>query len=203
MQKETVFKTALAHVGLSIRRMTIHWLHVKRADRILNNQIIGMLRDGERVLDLGAGTCHICSALKTKGMDVTPVDIKNRSYFPEISPMLFDGETIPFADNEFDVTLLIAVLHHARNQSKLVAEAMRVSRRLLVVEDVYDNSFMKYVTFFFDSVGNLEVIGHPHGNRTSKEWHRFFEGMGLTVRELSAQRMSLVYKNALFLVERR
>ena len=48
----------------------------------------------------------------------------------------FDGRTIPYADEEFDVALLCDVLHHApEDAARLLAEAGRVARHVLVKDD--------------------------------------------------------------------
>jgi SAM-dependent methyltransferase len=166
------------------------------------NPIEGFLGRGDRVLDLGAGTCHVCDALRKQGIDVTPVDVRDRSYFPQISPILYDGVRIPFPDGHFDVTLILTVLHHTRNQEEIIREAMRVSRRLIIIEDVYVNFFDKYLTFLFDSIGNLEFRGHPHANRTEEEWCSLFGGLGLHVKEMKSQRADLVFRQRLFLLEK-
>jgi SAM-dependent methyltransferase len=51
----------------------------------------------------------------------------------------FDGRTIPYADGEFDVALLCDVLHHApEDAARLLAEAGRVARHVLVKDDFDD-----------------------------------------------------------------
>jgi hypothetical protein len=48
---------------------------------------------------------------------------------------VYDGHVIPMDDCSYDVVILADVLHHTTHPDKLVAEGIRVSRRLLVIKD--------------------------------------------------------------------
>jgi len=69
---------------------------------------------------------------------------------------LYDGKKIPYDDDSFDVALLITVLHHTPHPEKILQEAQRVAKKIVLVEDVYSTVFHKYVTYFFDSLVNFE-----------------------------------------------
>jgi SAM-dependent methyltransferase len=187
---------------LSHRPKTAHWLHTRRANGLITAFLEELLRTGDRIIHIGAGTCHICSALQDRGFDVTPVDIRNRSYFTQISPIIYDKTRIPYPDNHFDVAMILTVLHHVRDQEGILREAMRVSKRLIVIEDVYANLFGKYLTFFLDSIGNLEFRGHPHSNRMESEWRSFFEGLGLRVNWTKNRKNFLWFQHCMFLLEK-
>jgi SAM-dependent methyltransferase len=93
------------------------------------------LAPGDRVLDIGAGDCHLDVELaRSAGCAVVAVDVAdtNRTALPL---QLFDGQTLPFADGAFDVGLLLFVLHHADEPGALLSEAKRVCRRLIAFED--------------------------------------------------------------------
>lgn len=140
------------------------------------------LRPGESVLDLGSGHGGLCLALREQGLEVHPVDVVDHSFFPEVKPTLYDGKVLPFADGQFDVTLLVTVLHHTPDPDAVLREAKRVTRgRIVVMEDIYSNTLQKHLTYFTDSLVNLEFEGHPHTNRTDAEWLATFERLGLRV----------------------
>jgi ubiquinone/menaquinone biosynthesis C-methylase UbiE len=139
------------------------------------------LQHTDRLIDIGCGSAHIAKALKELGHLVTLLDIKNNSYFSEFSPVIYDGNTIPFADNTFDVSLLLTVLHHINDPVATLAEAARVSKRIIVIEDLYDGWVQKYLTFAMDSCMNLEFFGHPHSNKTGLEWKSVFKAMNLRI----------------------
>ena len=144
----------------------------------MTSQIEPFLKPKDKIIDLGAGTCLFTKLLKEKGYYVQPVDIKNRSYYEEIEVYVYDGEHLPFKDNEFDVCLLRSVLHHTPNPEVVLQEAGRVSKKLIIHENVVTNIFQKYYTYLVDCIMNKELI-EPHTNKTDKEWRLLFKKLGL------------------------
>lgn len=140
------------------------------------------LDSADRVLDVGAGNCILCQELGRRGYDVVPVDLKNLSFVDEIVPVAYDGTTLPFAKDSFDVALLITVLHHAPDPDAVLREVTRVARRIIVIEEIYEDFFEKYFTYAIDSLFNLEFFSHPHSNRTDAEWREAFKYLRLDVR---------------------
>lgn len=97
------------------------------------------LKKSDRILDVGSGGAHIAKALKDLGYNVTLLDIKNKCYFEDVQPIIYDGKTIPFDNDTFDVALLLTVLHHTKDPLAVLAEAKRVSKRMIIIEDLYDS----------------------------------------------------------------
>jgi len=160
------------------------------------------LRDSDRILDLGSGNCVVSEILREHGYTVTPVDIENLSLVSQTQPLLYDGETLPFEDDAFDVVLLTSVLHHTKQPKDILKEAMRVSRRVLILEDTFSNSLQKYITFSIDSVNNQEFRGHPHSNKTDREWKTLFDELGFRLRDTKYKRWLLFITHALYYVEK-
>jgi 2-polyprenyl-3-methyl-5-hydroxy-6-metoxy-1,4-benzoquinol methylase len=48
-----------------------------------------------RILDIGSGRGLITAELRTRGYEVTPLDVRDRSAQPAVRPRLYDGGTIP------------------------------------------------------------------------------------------------------------
>lgn len=182
-------------------RKQIYSLGVKRAQRILS-KISPYLEIKDRILDIGAGQCIISELLQNKQYAVTPLDIANLSCVDTIKPIVYDGETIPFADNEFDVSLLITVLHHTFNPQNLILEAKRVSKRVIVMEDVFSNIVHKHLTFFIDSTLNREFKGHPHSNKNDTEWQLLFNSLSLRLKDMQYFSSFLVLQHALYSLEK-
>lgn len=139
------------------------------------------LDPADRVLDLGAGNCILCQELGRQGYDVIPVDLKNLSFVDEIVPVTYDGTTLPFSDDSFDVALVITVLHHAPDPDAVLTEVRRVAKRIIVIEEIYENLFEKYFTYAIDSLFNLEFFNHPRSNRTDAGWRQAFQDLRLDV----------------------
>ncbi len=148
-------------------------------------ELIGeFLKKNERVLDIGAGSCTNTEFLKKRGMKMTPLDVRNISVIRHIKPVLYDGKTIPFKKNSFDVALILSVLHHTPDPEKIIREAKRVAKRLIIMEDIYYGWVDKLVTHILDSLSNLEFFGHPHSNRTDEQWQKLFRKLKLKIKKI-------------------
>lgn len=145
--------------------------------------ILNFLGGERKILDIGCGFCVVAKSLSVKGYKVTPLDVKNLSIVPEITPTIYNGKKIPFQKNSFDTSLFITVLHHTPDPGSLLAEAKRVSNRIIVMEDIFTNPLQKYLTFMMDSVVNFEFFNHPHTNKSDKEWKELFCKLGLKVKK--------------------
>lgn len=166
----------------SVRKKNGEALFTNNVEHLLS-KFLFFISPSDRILDLGSGTCMFTRILKEKGFNITPVDINNKSYYEEITPVIYDGEHLPFKDSSFDACLLIAVLHHTPDPELILREAMRVSKKIILLEDIYINVFQKYYTFFIDSLLNKEFINHPHSNKRNDEWLKLFKKLGLKVEK--------------------
>jgi ubiquinone/menaquinone biosynthesis C-methylase UbiE len=88
------------------------------------------------VLDAGTGDGSIAKAIalnrpdiKIEGIDVLIMPDKH------IPVRLIDGEHIPLSEKAVDVVLFVDVLHHTSDARILLREAVRVSRRHVVIKD--------------------------------------------------------------------
>lgn len=154
------------------------------------------------ILDLGAGTCLFTQLLQKKGYKVKPVDIRNRSYYPDIAPQVYNGTKLPFDDNAFAACMLIAVLHHTKDPKAVLKEAARVSKRLVIYEDVVTNPLQRWYTYCIDSLLNKEFFGHPHSNKTEAEWLRIFKKLDLQVIKVTHRKSWLFLQNPIYFLEK-
>lgn len=161
------------------------------------------LQTDTKILDIGTGNGGLEKALLEKGFDMTGVDVKNISFFEEVRPVVYDGKKLPFADGEFDTSLIITVLHHTPDPEAILDEALRVtSRRLVIMEDIYRNPVQKHLTFFMDSLVNLEFEGHPHTNKDDAGWRELFARKGLRVVAAEEFRTLVLFRQVSYVVER-
>ncbi len=151
-------------------------LHQKKAN-YLYELIESFLNKNAKILDLGTGSGELAKKLVDEGYMVTPVDVVDKVKVSGLSVTVYDGKHLPFKDKEFEKTLLITVLHHVPEYKELLSEVARVSKEVIIVEDVYENTWDKWNIRFWDSVLNLEFFGHPHNNRNDEGWKTIFEGL--------------------------
>jgi SAM-dependent methyltransferase len=145
------------------------------------------LAECKSILDVGAFSCALAKKFQEQGKKVTALDVIDVSLFEDIRPIVYDGVNFPFKEDSFDAAIFLFVLHHTKDPEQLVAEAKRVARRVIIMEDVVRGPFHKYATGIFDSLLNFEFKGHPHKNKTDEEWCRIFEKAGFRLVEKKSQ----------------
>jgi len=178
-------------------RKLIYKLGNSRA-KVIIKEIEKELKNGDKILDIGSGVCNIAEILLKRNFKLIPLDIKNLSFVDGINPIIYDGEKIPFKDKEFDVALIITVLHHTPKSEKILEEAKRVAKKIIVLEDIYTNFFHKHLTFFLDSLVNLEFKNCPHSNKTDEKWKSLFKKLNLNLKKAKYKRIYLFFKNAYY-----
>lgn len=161
------------------------------------------LKPGEKLLDVGAGTCNVALLMQDSGYQVTPLDVTDLSFTPKMCPQIYDGQNMPFKDKQFDTAMILTVLHHvpAQNHDQVINEAKRVAKRIIIIEDVHTSTPHKYLTMLMDSMFNLEFIGHPHSNKNHDEWLNFFERHGLKVIATKPLKSFGVLRHRMYLLE--
>lgn len=128
---------------LGILLRTFHKPIYERRQKELVRLISSHLRSGDRVLDIGCGFGQLGRALAdaTPGLQVEGVESVRRG--GELIPVTaYEGTRMPWPDKTFDAVILADVLHHDLSQERLLAEATRVSKRLVIIKDHLREGFL-------------------------------------------------------------
>ncbi len=178
----------------------VAWSDRVRADRVA--QILRPHIHG-RTLDVGCWNGEVASRL---GDAVVGLDVVQPPK-PRIPVTLFDGRTIPYPDRAFDTVLCCTALHHADDQDALLAEMLRVGRRIVILEDSFDSTAERISVTLLHAIGS-RLVSLPYrrdGFRTSSEWCNLFERHGLRVahceRHPGVQPGWLFLRHPLFVLE--
>ena len=124
--------------------------------------IQSLVRQGRaRCLDVGCGDMTLAESIEARAphtswhcIDVHPVPAAARDTAQWSKYHQFDGRTIPYADDEFDVALLCDVLHEApEDAGRLLTEAARVARHVLVKDHFEDGAYSRTMLQLADFVG--------------------------------------------------
>src|SRR6186997_2442925 len=85
----------------------------------------------ENLLEIGKGSGLVSTVLKSRGVDVTSLDIDPGVHPDVVGSVL----ALPFEDKKFDVTLCAEVLEHLPFEEfpKALSEIRRVTRRAVVL----------------------------------------------------------------------
>ena len=143
----------------------------------LSVHIAELIAPKSTVLDVGCGDGLLSRILSDQRPDlaISGVDVLVR---PEtkIPVVPFDGHSIPFPDNSFDVVMFVDVLHHTDDPMVLLKEAARTARRSIVLKDHCRNGVLANTTLrFMDWVGNARYgVALPYNYWTKDEWDRAF-----------------------------
>ena len=156
----------------------------------------------DRILDIGTGPGSVCLLMNGNGYNVTPVDVIDQTLSPEIDPEIYNGKKLPYKNSSFDTALILTVLHHTSNPEGILLEAKRVANKIIIIEDIYSNPFQKYLTYFVDSIVNMEFSDHPHSNKSDREWKELFIELGLKLKEAKQNRFLLFFRQATYYLEK-
>lgn len=164
-------------------------------------QVLPHIPPRSTVLDVGTGIGDVAALIAIAGHTVTALDVEDLTCVPDVTPVVYDGTTMPFTDKSFDVALILTVLHHTPNPEQVLREAARVAKRVVIIEDVFHSTPHKYATFGMDSLLNLEFFNHPHSNKSNANWHKTFDRLGLQVITEQSSRSFVVMRHKLYVLE--
>jgi SAM-dependent methyltransferase len=92
--------------------------------------------EGERLLEVGCGTGHWSKFFSARGCEVVGIDISERMItiarnknIAHSSFHVMDGQSMPFADNSFDMAVAITTLEFATDPDAMIAEMARCVRK--------------------------------------------------------------------------
>ncbi len=156
----------------------------------------------DRILDIGTGPGSVCLLMNGDGYNVTPIDVIDQTLSPEIVPEIYDGKNLPYKNASFDSALILTVLHHTPNPEEILLEAKRVADKIIIIEDIYTNPIQRYLTYFVDSIVNMEFSGHPHSNKSDNEWKDVFIELGLKLKAAKYSRFLLFFRQATYYLEK-
>lgn len=160
---------------------------VKWADQPRQNGIVAAIEQvlahaPLSILDMGCGHGQLAKRLKQNNgkRQITGVDVVVQ---PDcaIPVSVYDGTTIPFADDSFDAVLCIDMLHHTDNPTAILQEARRVARKWVIVKDhIADSKWDHRTLTVLDWMGNAGTgVPLPYNFLSSAQWQSAFDRAGL------------------------
>jgi ubiquinone/menaquinone biosynthesis C-methylase UbiE len=159
----------------------------QRRIQVLAQALADLLPKKARVLDVGCGSGTLAKAIMALRPDVKieGIDVLVRPG-TDIPVTAFDGNTIPWPDNHFDVAMIVDVLHHTDDPARVMAEAQRVSKKGIVIKDHFrDGLFANSTLRFMDWFGNAaHGVRLPYNYLSSAEWTSAWSKLGLKVERM-------------------
>jgi len=149
-----------------------YWETSIKAKRTLK-RIEPYIPEKQTILDIGVGVGTVSCNLMRQGHKMVCLDIDNLMIYHDVNLIIYDGIRFPFRDNHFDVALLINSLHHCQQPKPVLQEAVRVAKRIIVIEDTFVHPLEKWIVAISDSLGNLEF--YMHNYMSISEWKEYLE----------------------------
>jgi SAM-dependent methyltransferase len=159
------------------------YVHGRRVAQ-LHKHLDRLLADDLKVLDVGCGDGLISSLIAENREDINiqgiDVLVRDKTKIPVTE---FDGESIPFPDKSFDAVVFVDVLHHTEAPMKLLREAVRVSKKHIVLKDHLRDGFLANATLsFMDWVGNKpHGVVLPYNYWKENQWKTAFKELNLNI----------------------
>jgi SAM-dependent methyltransferase len=127
---------------------------------------------GVKVLDVATGGGHVARRLREQGAEVVTLDPSPGMRADVVAP----AEDIPVADGAFDVVVSRIAAHHFDDLGRAFGEMVRVSNRVVVVEDML---------FRTEEEQEAEKLRDPthHRSLSIEEWHELFSDAGLETEQ--------------------
>lgn len=161
------------------------------------NILLPYLKKSENVLDFGCGDLSLSKSLKAVSptLQITGVDVadfKNKN--KNIKFILYDGKTLPFKNNSFDVVISFYVFHHCDDVIASLRECLRVGKRVVIIESVYrhpfETPFMKFMDWIYNRFKS-ESIPLSFQFFSHKDWMRIFIKSNLKV--ISSKKIKQIF----------
>lgn len=131
-------------------------------------RLIDTYTEGPRVLDVGCGPGFYANHLFKKGFDVTAVDMKDRHTDPPPYPLhLAAVPPLNFPDGAFDTVLMFDILEHIPDETGILRELRRVTRKRVILSVPSDND------------GELPLYGVCLSHHVDKTHQREYSREGL------------------------
>jgi ubiquinone/menaquinone biosynthesis C-methylase UbiE len=166
------------------------------------------IQSGQRVLDIACGTGEWLLAVVEAGAKPAGIDISQRAIdvcqhnIPQGDFHVGSAESLPFADNQFDVVSCLGSLEHFLNPETALREMIRVAQRdakiLLLVPNA---DFLTYRLGLFSGTNQADVHEEI---RNLEEWQKLFESSGMRVkarwRDLHILSWSWIYSKRWYMI---
>jgi SAM-dependent methyltransferase len=153
-----------------------------RRVQVLAAHIASLVPRNARVVDVGCGDGSIAARVLQLRPDIEIVGIdvlvRPRTHIPVVRT---EGDVIPYEDAAFDTVLLVDMLHHTLDPTRVLKEAARVSPGTVVVKDhLADGVLARPTLRLMDWVGNAHLgIEMPYEYWTEARWRQAFADAGL------------------------
>lgn len=144
------------------------WKNCDQSMQFRHHTAMNFIDQGE-VLDIGCGDGLFLGLLKEKNISALGIDLSeeavNKCVAKGLTAQLVDLENskLPFADNQFEYSVLLDVLEHLYDPEDLLIEASRISRKVIISVPNFNSLRARYQVLFGNiPENNIPKKGHVY-----------------------------------------
>jgi hypothetical protein len=145
-------------------------------------------------IDVGCGDMSLTRKIKGiipesqwKGIDLFP-----SSYMRDIDEewknryMQFNGTTLPFENDKFDIAILVDVLHHAQDNAFHLLKDLQRKSRFIIIKDHFEYGFFtRIILILMDIAGNwAKKVKVPSRYFSYESFHEICDEAGLKIDKI-------------------
>jgi SAM-dependent methyltransferase len=167
---------------MGVGRLHERYVHSRRV-RVLADALAPLLPESGTLLDVGCGDGRLTRLLADRrpALRATGIEVLVRGHC-EVPVRPFDGRSIPFPDDSFDVVTAVDVLHHAEDPGALLREMARAGRRIVLKDHTRDGWMADATLRLMDRAGNARHgVALPHNYWSTAEWMREIRRLRLVI----------------------
>ncbi len=169
---------------MNIAELIHQKLIFKRRIHVLCEKLAQIMPRNIFVLDVGCGDGLLDARLMQRRPDISikGIDVLLRDQV-HIPVEVYKTDMLPYANSSFDVVMFIDVLHHAKDPEHLLREAVRISRKSVIIKDHLLNGILAGPTLrFMDKIGNVRHNVRLSYNYWTREmWIKNIASMGMSI----------------------
>lgn len=156
-----------------------------RASAIVDS-FASAIKPHSHILDIGAGKGFLAQEMTRRfNACVTLVDVASYNH-TNLPLTVCDSRALAFADDSFDYAILSFVLHHSQHPDAILHEALRVARKVIVIENDVRGKWRQWLTQIIDSYPALRFGTPPCYIAQSKDaWLKIFVTLPVRINILS------------------
>lgn len=149
--------------------------------RRIAKRIASYCKSGQTLLDVGCDDGRVAELIgsiirvKVMGIDINP-DRPAR-----IPKRIYNGKSIPYPINSFDVVIAVDVLHHTTDIGSLLKEMARVARKKVIIKDLVKRGKASWLLLaLWDYMTNAPLgIQCSFNYPSAAQWKQHFDEAGL------------------------